>query len=200
LGLQRTFVAELIDDLATLAPGTSLLLASETTSRDVRNHYHPGWVSHGVVASTSSDLVRFLNGLIRGKFLSQESLDDMLTLVSVPLESSGTTSSSELPPLRPAQPGYGLGVMGDPASPWGLTVGHNGGGPCYSASAFHAFGLGGLSLCAMGAIESGFSAERVVAGVFDYWSGLDTVPSSSNRSGDGCQTSRIPRHIATTRK
>jgi hypothetical protein len=70
------------------------------------------------------------------------------------------------------------GVMGDPASPWGLIVGHNGGGPCYSASAFHAFGLDGLSVCAMGAIERGFSAERIVAGVFDYWSGLDTDKSS----------------------
>ncbi len=29
----------------------------------------------------------------------------------------------------------------DSASPWGFTVGHSGGGPCYSASAFHAFGL-----------------------------------------------------------
>src|SRR5262249_44912220 len=58
LRLRRTFVAETIEDLATLAPGTSSLLASDATSRDVRNYYHPGWVSHGVVASTASDLVR----------------------------------------------------------------------------------------------------------------------------------------------
>lgn len=43
-----------------------------------------------------------------------------------------------------------------------------------SASAFHAFGLGGLSVSAMGAIEKASAAERVVAGVFDYWSGLET--------------------------
>jgi D-alanyl-D-alanine carboxypeptidase len=175
LRLRRTFVAESIEDLATLAPGTSSLLASDATSRDVRNHYHPGWVSHGVVASTASDVVRFLNTLIRGRFLSQDSLDQMLALVSVSLDSIGTASDNQ--PLRPARPGYGLGVMGDPASPWGLIVGHNGGGPCYSASAFHAFGLDGLSVCAMGAIERGFSAERIVAGVFDYWSGLDTIGS-----------------------
>ena len=58
--------------------------------------------------------------------------------------------------------------MGDPASPWGLLVGHNGGGVCYSASAFHAFDLGGSSVCAMGAIEESFRAERVVAAVLDH--------------------------------
>jgi D-alanyl-D-alanine carboxypeptidase len=64
-------------------------------------------------------------------------------------------------------PSYGLGLMGDPASPWGLLLGHNGGGPCYSASAFHARDLGGVSVCAMGAIEEGFSAEEIVARVLD---------------------------------
>ena len=39
--------------------------------------------------------------------------------------------------------------------------------PCYSASAFHAFDLGGASVCAMGAIEEGFSAEDVVFDVLD---------------------------------
>jgi hypothetical protein len=43
----------------------------------------------------------------------------------------------------------------------------NGGGPCYSANAFHAYDLGGASVCAMGAIEEGFSAEDVVFDVFD---------------------------------
>jgi D-alanyl-D-alanine carboxypeptidase len=171
LQLGRTFVAESIEDLATLAPGASTLLASDGTSCDIRNHYHPGWVSHGVVASTASDLVRFLNAIIRGGFLSHDSLGQMLALISVSLDSTGTASEDR--PLRPVRPGYGLGVMGDPASPWGLIVGHNGGGPCYSASAFHAFGLNGLSVCAMGAIERGFSAERNVAGVFDYWGSVE---------------------------
>jgi hypothetical protein len=60
--------------------------------------------------------------------------------------------------------------MGDPASPWGLLAGHNGGGPCYSASAFHAFDAG-VSVCALGAIEKGFSAEKVVAEVLDRAAG-----------------------------
>ena len=83
LGLRRTFVPESIADLTTLAAGMSSLLASDATSRDARSHYHPGWVSHGVVASTASDQVRFLNGLFRGRLLSQDSLDQMLTLIPV---------------------------------------------------------------------------------------------------------------------
>jgi D-alanyl-D-alanine carboxypeptidase len=58
--------------------------------------------------------------------------------------------------------------MADPASPWGLTVGHNGGGPCYTASAFHAVDLGGVSVCAMGAIEDDFTTEGVVADILDH--------------------------------
>jgi D-alanyl-D-alanine carboxypeptidase len=166
LGLGRTLVAESIADLESLAPGTSRALTPDGTPRDVRAHYHPGWVSHGVAASTASDIVRFLDALFGGRLVSQRSLDAMMTLVRVPLvrDSSASAASS---PLRMTAPSYGLGLMGDPASPWGLIVGHNGGGPCYSASAFHAVDLGGASVCAMGAIEEDFSAEQVVAGVLD---------------------------------
>lgn len=167
LGLRRTFVAESINDLAALAPGTSCTLSSDGAPRDVRAHYHPGWVSHGVVASTASELVRFLDGLFRGELLSRRSLAQMTELVVVPMDPSEDSSAQD-PPSRLGQPSYGLGLMGDPASPWGLTVGHNGGGPCYSASAFHAFDLGGASVCAMGAIEEGFDAEGVVFDVLDH--------------------------------
>jgi hypothetical protein len=84
LGLRRTFVAESIDDLAALAPGRSCALSADGASRDVREYYHPGWVSHGVVASTASDLVRFLDGLFRGELLSRRSLAQMTELVDVP--------------------------------------------------------------------------------------------------------------------
>ena len=166
LGLSRTFVAETIPDLELLAPGTSRALSRDRAPRDVRAHYHPGWVSHGVIASTASDIARFLDALLDERLLSRRSLDEMMTLVRVPVErDSGSSPSSS--PLRMTAPSYGLGLMGDPASAWGLIVGHNGGGPCYSASAFHAADLGGVSVCAMGAIEESFSAEEVVAGVLD---------------------------------
>jgi D-alanyl-D-alanine carboxypeptidase len=165
LGLSRTFVPESIPDLESLATGTSCALSADGSPRDVRAHYHPGWVSHGVIASTASEIVRFLDALFHGRLLSPRSLEAMMTLVRVPVERDASESPSSSP-LRMAAPSYGLGLMGDPASPWGLLLGHNGGGPCYSASAFHARGLG-VSVCAMGAIEESFSAEEVVARVLD---------------------------------
>jgi D-alanyl-D-alanine carboxypeptidase len=165
LGLRRTFVAESIADLHALAPGTSSALSPDGAPRDVRTNYHPGWVSHGVVASTASDVVRFLDGLFRGELLSRHSLAETTELVAVPADVAAASEPDV--PSRRGRPSYGLGLMGDPASPWGLLLGHNGGGPCYSASAFHAFDLGGASVCVMGAIEEGFSAENIVFEVLD---------------------------------
>ncbi len=85
LGLRRTFVAESISDLATLAPGTSGSLSPDGAPRDARAHYHPGWVWHGVIASTASELVRFVDSLFRGELLSPHSLAQMTELVSVPV-------------------------------------------------------------------------------------------------------------------
>jgi D-alanyl-D-alanine carboxypeptidase len=166
LGLRRTFVPESIPDLDSLAPGTSLALSRDGDPRDVRTHYHPGWVSHGVVASTASDIVRFLDALFQGQLLSRPSLDEMMTLVRVPMEPDVLAAATSSP-LRMTAPSYGLGLMGDPASAWGLIVGHNGGGPCYSASGFHAVDLGGATVCAMGAMENDFSSEKIVAAVLD---------------------------------
>jgi D-alanyl-D-alanine carboxypeptidase len=166
LRLRRTFVAEWVDDLAGLAPGTSRQLSSDGSPRDVREHYHPGWVSHGVVASIASEVVRFLDALFGGKLLSRDSLHQMMELVVVPTDPSDDSLDSD-PQSRRVEPSYGLGIMGDPASPWGLVVGHNGGGPCYSASAFHAFELGGASVCAMGGSEEDFNAEALVFDVLD---------------------------------
>ena len=164
--LSRTFVPESIDDLGSLAPGTSSVLAPDGSPRDVRMHYHPGWVSHGVVASTTSDIVRFFDLLFHGQFLLEHSLDQMKQLVAVPVASSRTYSAKDSP-SRWGKPSYGLGLMGDPVSPWGLLLGHNGGGPCYTASAFHAVDLRGASVCVMGAIEENFNAESVVFGILD---------------------------------
>ncbi len=169
LGLRRTLVAESVSDLAALAPGMSSALSPDGAPRDMRASYHPGWVSHGVVASTASDLVHFLDALFRGELLSRDSLAQMTELVVVPTDP--TASAEQGPPSRWRRPSYGLGLMADPTSPWGLIVGHNGGGPCYSASAFHAFDLGGVSVCAMGAIEDGFSAEKLVFAVLDHLAG-----------------------------
>jgi D-alanyl-D-alanine carboxypeptidase len=164
LGLRRTFVAESIEDLAGLAAGTSTALSPDGSARDVREYYHPGWVSHGVIASTASDLVHFLDRLFRDELLSPNSLAQMMDLVPLPERDEPAEQDVV---SRHGQSSYGLGLMGDPISPWGLVVGHNGGGPCYNSSAFHAFDLSGASVCAMGAIEEGFDAEDLAFDVFD---------------------------------
>ena len=172
VGLRRTFVAESIEDLATLAAGTSCALSPDGAPRDVRTTYHPGWVSHGVVASTASDVTRFLDALFRGAIVSRDAIAQMLELVPVPVDASDT--------WRAGPPAYGLGVMGSTSSRWGRIAGHNGGGPCYMASAFHALDLGGATVCAMGAIESGFDAEHLV---FDVLDRFGTVQGRSEQEG-----------------
>jgi len=163
LGLIDTALVESLEDMAALAPGVSHLLSPNGEPLDVRAYYHPGWVSHGVLGSTCSDVVRFLDALFQGTLLSREAVDAMLDLVDL---GDTATSDTESSPLRPGKPDYGLGIMGDPASPWGLLLGHNGGGPGYTASAFHARDFG-ISVCGMAAVEKGFSTELVVADALD---------------------------------
>ncbi|WP_193900599.1 serine hydrolase domain-containing protein [Nostoc sp. LEGE 06077] len=168
LGLSQTFVPESIEELSSLAPATSRALAVDKTTRDVRQYYHPGWVSHGVIASTPSEIVMFLNSLFSNRLLSPQSLKQMVELVPIAPQTS-TNISTQQPTLPWLKPSYGLGLMGDPASKWGLVLGHNGGGPGYSASAFHAPELGGISICAMCAIEEGIKAEEIVFTVLDLF-------------------------------
>jgi D-alanyl-D-alanine carboxypeptidase len=155
LGLARTFLPASRDDLARLAPATSRALAPDGAPRDVRDHYHPGWVAHGVVASTPSEIARFFDALFGGALLSPQSLRDMTTLVPV-----GDASAESAPRWR--KPSYGRGIMGDPESAFGRLWGHNGGGPGYTSSAFHAPDLGGISVCAMCAVEGDATAEQIV--------------------------------------
>jgi D-alanyl-D-alanine carboxypeptidase len=159
LGLARTFVPESVADLASLAPAPSRALALDGTPLDVRDHYHPGWVSHGVVASTPSEIARFFDALFGDDFVSPPSLEELTALVPVP-ESVGV-------PAHWGRPAYGLGIMGDSASRWGRLWGHNGGGPGYTTSAFHAPDLGGVSVCAMCAQETGGTAEQLVFAVLE---------------------------------
>lgn len=161
LNLRRLFVPQSVEDLSTLAPAPSRLLSVDRAFRDTRDYYHPGWVSHGVVASPPSELATFFDALFHGRLISSKSLNEMTTLVPVPV----TPSAAD----RLRKPSQGLGLMADPESPWGSVWGHNGGGPGYTASAFHASGLGGVSVCAMGAIEEGFDAEEVVFDVLDLF-------------------------------
>ena len=160
LGLARTFVPESVGDLAALAPAVSRALAPDGASRDVRDAYHPGWVSHGVVASAPSEIARFFAALFGGRLISSASLRELTTLVPVPNA-----------PAQWIRPGYGLGIMGDAGSRWGMLWGHNGEGPGYTASAFHAPRLGGVSVCAMCALEGDARAEQIVFAALDALAG-----------------------------
>jgi D-alanyl-D-alanine carboxypeptidase len=164
-GLARTFVPETVADLAGLASGTSIYLSPDGSPREARSFYHPGWVSHGVVASPASEIALFLDRLFEGRLLSRRSLEQMMEWVRVPVEVAGRVD--EAGPFQPADASYGLGLMADPHSRWGVVAGHSGGGPCYRACGVHASGLGGVTVCAMGAIEQVFDPERVVGQVLD---------------------------------
>jgi D-alanyl-D-alanine carboxypeptidase len=83
-------------------------------------------VSHGVVISTAPELARLIDALFTGRLLGAERRAAMLEPVLVPHQH----------PLF-QQPAYGLGVMIDPQSRYGVIVGHGGGGPGYSAGALH---------------------------------------------------------------
>ena len=157
LGLERTFVPESIEALGCLALAMSTLLSPSHEPRDVRRSYHPGWVSHGVVSSTPSEVVRFLHALFSGRIVGESAIDELTTLVPVPEA-----------PAHWRKPSYGLGVMADPESPYGPLFGHGGEGPGYRASAFHAprIAPGGATVCVLAGLERDFSAESAVLDAF----------------------------------
>jgi D-alanyl-D-alanine carboxypeptidase len=163
LGLHRTFAPESPDALRSLAPARSRLLSETGEALHVRGVYHPGWVSHGVLASTASEVARFLHALACGELLPEAAVEEMTRSAPV----------CDLPPryrdARFANPGYGLGVMVFGGAGGPLRWGHNGGGPGYSASAFHApdlVGHGVTVACLYGAEGEGL-AEDVVLRVLE---------------------------------
>ena len=127
LDLRHTAVVESRAQLQELIPGYSRYLAEKNSPAvDVCDRYDPSWIATGVVASTASDIVRFYRGLFAGALLSPRLLDEMCTI---------RRAVATHP--RFVTPSYGLGLMADPDCPHGEMYGHNGGGPGYSASAFH---------------------------------------------------------------
>ncbi|HKW93778.1 MAG TPA: serine hydrolase domain-containing protein [Methylomirabilota bacterium] len=167
LGLRRTFVPDSLDALSSLAPASSRELTADGSPCDVRGRYHPGWVSHGVVASTASDIARFFHALFGGRIISSHSLREMQTAVPV-------AGAPPMPSPRWSAPGYGLGIVGIAESPFGPLWGHNGGGPGYRTSAYHAPELGEASVCAMCALEGDPGAEPLVLAVFAALRGRDS--------------------------
>lgn len=126
LELRHTFMAQILADVQALTPGYSACFTPDETLQNVRPLYDPGWVSHRVVVSTAPELARLVDAIFTGELLRPHSRAAMLTPVVVP---------HKHPLFR--QPAYGLGVMIDPQSRYGIMAGHAGGGPGYSAGALH---------------------------------------------------------------
>ena len=126
LGLPSFSGAANLDDAQSLTPGYSTALSFDRTLENVIPRYHPGWVSHGLVTSTASDLARFLDLLFGGEVLDAALLEEML--IGAPV--------GEVHPWM-VKPAYGLGLMMDTAHRFGVVAGHTGGGPGYSTAAYH---------------------------------------------------------------
>lgn len=127
LGLPGPRVVASLADTAILAPGWSTQLVPDAPPREMTRVYHPGWVSHGVVAATAGELALLLDGVLRGDLLRPASRAAMLEPVVLPFDH---------PFFR--QPAYGLGLMIDAApARGGVVAGHGGGGPGYSVGVLH---------------------------------------------------------------
>ncbi len=132
LGLVATTVAETLDDTGGLTPGFSGWIDPDGPVVDVSPRYHPGWVSHGVVISTAPELAQIIDALFDGGLVAPDLLPQMLAPVRVPFDH----------PLF-SEPSYGLGMMIDPGSVYGVVAGHGGGGPGYSTGTLHFPDVGG---------------------------------------------------------
>ncbi len=125
LALRSTSVHTNLQEQLNLLPSWSRYLGHGEPV-DVRETYHPGWVSHGVIASTALDVATFYSAL----FSPDESLISIDSL----------TEMKELHPVKEPHryfrnAGYGLGLMGDQRHTGNL-YGHTGSGPGYAAAAY----------------------------------------------------------------
>jgi D-alanyl-D-alanine carboxypeptidase len=124
-GLTKTGVVESLEEMASLMSGLTTALDPDGALHETAGRYHPGWVSHGLIASTALDTARFLDRLAAGDLLSASSLAELRRPVRVPID--------DHPVFR--RPSYGLGVMVDADATDYWLIGHGGGGPGFSHGA-----------------------------------------------------------------
>ena len=124
LALSQTRVVETIDGWSTCVPGYGPEVDRDRREVDVRGVYHPGWCATGVAVSTAEETTLVFDALFAGRILDPGSLDQMLTLTTIP---------DPDPANDPC--GYGMGIASDLGSPRGRNYGHGGGGPGYELGA-----------------------------------------------------------------
>ncbi len=150
LGLTDPSVPTTRADLAGLWLGPSPYLGGEGAPVPVAGLYHPGWVSHGVVAATALDTAHLLHGLFTTDLLPAGLAARMLDSWPVPGSMRG----------RPwVEPGYGLGLMVERDGQSGPCWGHTGGGPGCTPVAYHFPGQDPLTIAVMTDGEDGDQAE-----------------------------------------
>ena len=119
LGLARSRLAVAWDDTAGLAPGWTALWGGQ---QDAAGLYDPGWVAMRSVLAPAAEVAAVFDALRAGRLVGAASLAAMLTPVIAP----GTDWLAQ-------EKGYGLGLMVDRKSRYGVLTGHGGGGPGYSS-------------------------------------------------------------------
>ncbi|MBP2295288.1 serine hydrolase domain-containing protein [Azospirillum rugosum] len=153
LGLTDWSVPTTRADLAGLHLGPSPYLGGDGPPVAVAGLYHPGWVSHGVVAATALDTARLLHGLFTAGLLAPQLAARMVSSWPVPGQMRG----------RPwVEPGYGLGLMVERDPQAGPCWGHTGGGPGCTPTAYHFPGPTPLTIAVFTDGEDGDQAEWMV--------------------------------------
>ena len=119
LGLPRSRLAETWADARDLAPGWTAMWGEQ---QDAAATYDPGWVAMRSVLAPAGEVAAVFDALRRGQLLGAASLAAMMTPVIAP----GTDWLFR-------EKSYGLGLMLDRTSRYGVLAGHGGGGPGYSS-------------------------------------------------------------------
>jgi D-alanyl-D-alanine carboxypeptidase len=141
LGIEKTFLARTRADMQRSVWGGE-------------DNFHPGWVAHGLLMGPPSDVVAFMHRLLTGTLLPAP----LLAAMREPRPVEGDLTGR---PWRTAA--YGLGLMIDVASPYGLCIGHTGQGPESVSAAYHFPDLSPpLTVAAFAPTDDQGVAERAV--------------------------------------
>ncbi|BAY83770.1 serine-type D-Ala-D-Ala carboxypeptidase [Calothrix parasitica NIES-267] len=126
LDFKNTYVAHQVDTKNILTPGYCRFLNSEIKIENVIPRYHPDWCATGLIVSNVEEVVKFFDAVFSGKLLNNQSLKEMQTLVDIGVRQRWYRKAC-----------YGLGIMADPESKYGIKYGHGGDGPGYNTFAMH---------------------------------------------------------------
>jgi D-alanyl-D-alanine carboxypeptidase len=150
LRLGDTLVLHTAEDLLQIVPAMTYSVVPSGQAVDVRYHYHPDWVAHGLLASTAEEVARFLNALFRGQIVSKESLELMMKTIQVAFQSPYF--------IKPA---YGLGLMAAD-TPGGRIYGHTGGGPGFIVAGYYLKSEKPITFTILTTNEMAFSLEKAM--------------------------------------